>query len=116
MRSSTFQAVELEVVGARRRLDAHAEEQVLRVAQEALVNAVRHARAHQARVLLCFAADALLLQVRDDGDGIPEQGANPAGFGLVGMRERALSIGATLEIESRPGQGTTVSLRIGAAD
>lgn len=116
MRSSTFQAVELEVVGARRRLDAHAEEQVLRVAQEALVNAVRHARAHRARVLLRFAADALLLQVRDDGEGIPEQGANPVGFGLVGMRERALSIGATLEIESRPGQGTTVSLRIGAVD
>lgn len=116
MRSSTFQAVELEITGAQRRLDAHAEEQVLRVAQEALVNAVRHARAGRTQVLLRFGEDTLLLRVSDDGDGIPEQRTNPAGFGLVGMRERAFSIGAVLDIASRPGHGTSVSLRIGAGE
>lgn len=113
MRSSTFQAVELQVTGAPLRLDAHVEEQVLRVAQESLVNAVKHARARRTVVSLELHAQALRLQVRDDGAGIPQVLSNPAGFGLVGMRERAVSIGATLDVASAPGQGTTVSLRLG---
>ncbi|NML17918.1 sensor histidine kinase [Azohydromonas caseinilytica] len=112
LRGSTFLGVALEMAGTAPRLDRHAEEQVLRVAQEALVNVAKHAQARQARVVLGFGPQGLLLQVSDDGSGLPPNAA-AAGFGLIGMRERALSIGATLEIDSVPGQGTTVSLRMG---
>lgn len=90
---------------------------VLRVLSEALSNAERHAGASSVDVWLVKAGDALELRVRDDGRGF----AGPAGegarspdghFGLTLMRERADEVGGRLTIESSPGAGTTVVLRL----
>jgi signal transduction histidine kinase len=97
---------------------------VYRIAQEALSNALRHAQATAVAVELSYTADTLLLVVRDNGAGFdaaqhqrglrmaagedePEDGSH---LGLLGMRERAALIGARLDVASRPGHGTTVTL------
>jgi signal transduction histidine kinase len=78
---------------------AHA---LFRCAQEAITNAVRHARAHNLWIELGKEGDGIALRARDDGRGAA---AVRAGNGLQGMRERLEGIGGRLEIESRPGQG-----------
>jgi two-component system sensor histidine kinase UhpB len=83
---------------------------VYRVAQEALTNVVRHADAHDAAVALSRGAGATTLEVRDSGRGFAPSGAHD-GAGLRGMRERALLIGARLELDSGS-DGTTVRLVI----
>jgi signal transduction histidine kinase len=83
-----------------------------RIAQEALTNIVKHAHATRADVLLEMRDDLLVLVVEDDGIGFDATAADRAqGIGLLGMRERAALVGATLEIESSPGAGTSVFLR-----
>jgi two-component system sensor histidine kinase UhpB len=83
---------------------------VYRIAQEALTNAVRHSHASEVTVSLrCSGAD-LLLSVKDNGEGLPEQVI--AGGGLTGMRERAMLIGAELRVESVPRAGVQVTLRL----
>jgi two-component system, NarL family, sensor histidine kinase UhpB len=85
---------------------------VYRVAQEALTNVARHAEATQVDLLLDHRRDeAVLLVVRDDGRGI-HPGALPSSRGIRGMRERAMLIGAQLEINSKPGRGTEIRLSI----
>lgn len=97
-------------------LSAAAELQVTRIAQEALANVRKHARAHTARVLLKRGASGQehVLLVEDDGIGFTEPGigASPQGehIGLFVMEERARRIGADLRIESEPGEGTRVEL------
>jgi signal transduction histidine kinase len=82
-----------------------------RVAQEALENAVRHANARQVRVTLSQVNGSVTLTVSDDGRGLEEsEPENRPGLGIQGMRERAEMIGATLELTSAPGKGTTVRL------
>ena len=91
-------------------LSAEEELVVYRVAQEALTNVLRHAGCDRADMTLRVADDALVLDVRDQG-----QGFDPAAVtanGLVGMRERALLVGARLEVRSRPGHGTLVRLAL----
>ncbi len=84
-----------------------------RIAQEALTNIVRHAHATRADVLLEMREGSLVLVVEDDGIGFDAAAPDPAkGIGLLGMRERAALIGASLEIESSPGAGTSVFLRV----
>ncbi len=82
-----------------------------RVVQEALSNATRHSRAKRVEVGLRRAGEGVELEVSDDGRGFAFEAAE-SGLGIAGMRERALLVGAGLTIESRPGQGTTVRLRI----
>jgi signal transduction histidine kinase len=85
---------------------------IFRVAQEAVANACKHAGARAVAVTLRYEPGRVRLVVRDDGHGFdPGQvpGAEAGHFGLVGMRERAQSMGATLEIKSDAG-GTTVEL------
>jgi two-component system, NarL family, sensor histidine kinase UhpB len=89
-------------------LSAEQELVIYRVAQEAMWNVVRHAEATTARIALESSGGALMLSVSDDGRGIPA--GSPPGSGIVGMRERALLIGATLRIESERQNGTTVRL------
>jgi two-component system sensor histidine kinase UhpB len=89
-------------------LSAEQELVIYRVAQESMWNVVRHAKATTARIALESGEGALVLSVSDDGGGIPA--GSPAGSGIVGMRERALLVGASLRIESEPGSGTTVLL------
>jgi two-component system sensor histidine kinase UhpB len=84
---------------------------VYRVAQEALSNAARHSEADSVRVELRRRGDGVELSVADDGRGFAFAAAE-RGLGLLGMRERALLAGGDLQITSRPGEGTTVRLRI----
>jgi two-component system sensor histidine kinase UhpB len=87
---------------------------VYRVAQEALVNAARHSGASRIEVSLEPSDSRIRLQVSDNGSGFAfdEEGK---GLGLSGMRERALLVGGTFEIDSSPGRGTTVKLEIPAS-
>jgi two-component system, NarL family, sensor histidine kinase UhpB len=94
-------------------LPADAQVVVYRVAQEALVNAARHSGADRVEVSLEPRDSKVRLEVSDNGSGFAfdEEGK---GLGLSGMRERALLVGGTLEIDSRPGKGTSVVLEIPA--
>jgi two-component system sensor histidine kinase UhpB len=105
-------------IDVQRRLDPSvplSEEQelvVYRVAQEALTNVARHADATRVELRLDHRRDeAVLLTVRDDGRGI-HPGALPSSRGIRGMRERAMLIGAQLEIDSGPDRGTAINLSI----
>jgi signal transduction histidine kinase len=98
-------------------LDPGLEEEVsvslFRITQEALTNVVRHAAAGLAEVRLTRAAEGVVLEVKDDGKGMPEDALEDGGsLGIVGMRERALLIGAQLTIESAAGRGTTVRVLV----
>jgi signal transduction histidine kinase len=93
-------------------LDAAVEVAAYRVAQEALTNVVRHARASGARVSLQHDGCRLLLEVTDDGSGAVTPRAG--GAGLPGMRERAEELGGDLAVDGRPGCGTTVRLQLPA--
>lgn len=84
---------------------------VYRVAQEALSNVARHSGAANVEVSMTRGENGVELIVADDGAGFAFAEAE-GGLGLPGMRERALLIGADLTIESRPGDGTTVRLRV----
>ncbi len=102
---------ELQVHGDPWPLAPAVEDQLFRVAQEALTNALKHAGARFVRLNLRFGADALAIVVEDDGRGFDARvPAGPGHFGLVGMRERTAAIGATLELRSEPGRGTAVSV------
>ena len=95
------------------RLAPDLETTLYRIAQEALNNAAKYSRARHVEVLLERRSDSVLLVVEDDGIGFDaDGGARGRGFGLVGMQERAALVGGTLEIESSPGKGTTVLVRI----
>jgi two-component system sensor histidine kinase UhpB len=83
---------------------------IYRVAQEALTNVLRHAGCDRAELSLQVGEGALVLDVRDEGSGFELEGA--AANGLLGMRERALLVGARLEVRSRPGHGTLVRLAL----
>lgn len=86
---------------------------VFRAFQEALTNITRHAAANTVDVKLWLEGDKLFLRVRDDGRGMDLERAEPAyGFGILGMRERIGYIGGKLELQSKPGEGTCISLEI----
>ncbi|MFO0603251.1 MAG: sensor histidine kinase [Polyangiales bacterium] len=86
-----------------------------RVAQESLTNVLRHARAGRVDVALRFLPAAVEVEVRDDGVGLPPPGARGRGMGLLGMRERARSLGGELSVEPAEGGGTRVRCRLPAA-
>jgi signal transduction histidine kinase len=79
-----------------------------RIVQEALNNAAKHGRAGRAVLEIHEDATSIHLTVRDDGDGFDPATAQASGFGLLGMRERVHLLDGTLQIESAPGDGTTV--------
>ena len=85
---------------------------IYRIAQEALHNLVKHSRAKHASLRLRVDRDALTMEVADDGEGFDPSRSYPGHFGLPSMRERAESGGGELQIESRPGEGTTVRVRV----
>jgi signal transduction histidine kinase len=82
-----------------------------RIAGEALTNAVRHAGAQRITVNLGGSRKLLRITVRDDGSGLPDE-LRPGSNGLRSMRERATTIGGTLEIEHADGGGTVVALKV----
>jgi signal transduction histidine kinase len=98
--------VDVEIDGTRTDLPLGVELAAYRIVQEALTNTRRHGRARSARVRLGYSATALRIEVTDDGSG--GGNANPAGHGLIGMRERAALYGGTLEAGPAPGGGFRV--------
>jgi signal transduction histidine kinase len=107
---------EFTVTGTTEQLHDEVSATLLRIAQEALSNAARHAAASRVGVTLSFMGDEVTLDVRDDGRGFdpcaaPERTGN-GGFGLDGMRARAERIAGSLTLESEPGHGTAVSARV----
>jgi signal transduction histidine kinase len=98
------------------RLPLPVEREFWRVAREAVMNAERHSRASVVSVLWACNPEGAVLEVSDDGVGLPAgKAAGVSGYGLLGMRERADSVGAQLEITSWPDKGTTVRMRMLAA-
>lgn len=86
--------------------------ELLRVVQEALTNTRRHAGARNVRVGLEAGEDRMVAEISDDGSGFDPEA--PPGVGFRSMRERARAMGGTLQVESEPGRGTRVVLRIPA--
>ncbi|MFF7312459.1 GAF domain-containing protein [Streptomyces sp. NPDC008137] len=95
-------------------LPASQEEAVLRVAQEALHNALRHSGADHVDVTLDRRGGGAVLRVTDDGRGFDPQAVRRAGrhLGLVSMRDRSSGAGGTLTVESVPGKGTTIEMEV----
>jgi signal transduction histidine kinase len=103
---------ELTVTGAVRALPPDTEESLFRAAQEGLTNVRKHAAAGRARVVLGYGGDGTVrLEVCDDGRGTAAA-TDGAGFGLLGVRERAARLGGSVEVESAPGSGTTVRVAV----
>jgi signal transduction histidine kinase len=107
---------EFTVTGTAEHLHDEVSATLLRIAQEALSNAARHARPTRVGVTLSFMGDEVTLDIRDDGTGfdpaaVPER-TRSGGFGLDGMRARAERIAGSLTVESEPGNGTAVSARV----
>jgi len=100
------------VTGEAGALPPQVEVTLLRVAQEALANVRRHARAREVTVTLSYMEDEVALDVQDDGQGfapVMYVGAGPGGgLGLTTMRERVEALGGTLTVESAPGEGSTL--------
>ncbi|MBI1802767.1 MAG: hypothetical protein HYR71_14165 [Chloroflexi bacterium] len=106
-------ACSLQVEGTPQRLSAAQELALYRIAQEALNNVRQHAQARQARITLQFDHDATTLMVSDDGHGIARQEFRDADqLGLVGMRERAQSVGGCFELTSEPALGTRIVVTV----
>ena len=104
---------QIEVSGAFRPLPASIEDNLLRICQEAINNAVAHANPKQVKVQLSFDIQRVQLSVRDNGTGFDVSAGEKNGhFGLLGMRERAERIGGTLNILSSPGSGTEVVVEV----
>jgi signal transduction histidine kinase len=93
--------------GAARKLPPEWEENLLRIGQEALANALKHGNPHHIRVELRFDAEEIGLSLRDDGAGFDPAAPTP-GMGLIGMRERAARLGWRLEVRSRIGEGSEI--------
>ncbi|WP_211835907.1 MULTISPECIES: sensor histidine kinase [Streptomyces violaceusniger group] len=86
-----------------------------RIAQESLHNVAKHAQARNVRLHLLNEPGAITLTVADDGVGFDCKGSFPGHLGLLSMRERAREVGGTLNVDSRPGQGSRIRARIPAA-
>jgi signal transduction histidine kinase len=86
---------------------------LFRIAQEALTNVVRHAQARMVEIHLTTTAEEIVLEIRDDGEGIPMDSiSSNESLGIIGMRERVMLINGRLSIRGVSGQGTTVSVTI----
>jgi signal transduction histidine kinase len=112
LRTSGARVVVSAAAGAR--LPLETEHALLRIAQEALNNAMRHAPGAAVRVTLRAGTRAVVLRIRDDGPGFNAAALprTPRGIGLTTMRERAHEIGAELDLRSQPGAGTTVTVTV----
>jgi signal transduction histidine kinase/ligand-binding sensor domain-containing protein len=107
--------VRVDVEGPNRKLPEEMEQHLLRIAQEAVTNVVKHAHANKVRIRLQMAQRKLSLLVADDGRGFEQTEAfSELGghFGLLGMRERAERLGGELQLHSEPGHGTQVEVTV----
>jgi signal transduction histidine kinase len=107
--------VDVDISGPRTALSEEVEQQLLRIAQEAVTNALKHAGAGKIRVKLHIEARRLFLRIVDNGRGFEQQDAfssQGGHFGLIGMRERAERLGGELRLASQPGGGTEVEVKV----
>jgi PAS domain S-box-containing protein len=109
MRSSASTHLTCELVGTTYPLRPDVENNLLRIGQEALINAIKHARASEIRVGVVYESTQCLLRVKDNGQGFDVDSIPLSNsFGLLGMSERAERIGGDLMIQSQLGRGTEV--------
>lgn len=114
-RQRSGQVVELELADEVPRLSSSKELAIFRIVQEALQNARKHSDSSWLRVSLRFEGGELVVGIEDNGRGFdPETVSGVAGrhFGLQSMRERAAYVGGSLDMRSRPGEGTSIVLRV----
>lgn len=111
MTFGTPMRVSFVLEGEPRPLPADCEGNLLRISQEALTNAVRHARAAEFGIRLAFAPQRIILELQDDGCGFDVAAKND-GFGLLGIRERVEAMGGELALKSRPGHGTVLVISL----
>jgi PAS domain S-box-containing protein len=103
--------ISLSVAGESQPISSDVETNLLRIAQEALTNAMKHSGGNQVSVKLDLAGDVIKLMIEDNGDGFdPHVSTLSRGFGLISMQERADRIGADLTILTKPGAGTKLHL------
>ena len=111
-------AIRIVVEGRSRPVDPLVSAELARIADEALFNVARHARASSVGIRVQFGTRQLGVEIHDDGVGIAaevlQKGHKPGHFGLIGMRERAERIGGSFWIDSRPGTGCVVKMTIPA--
>jgi signal transduction histidine kinase/ligand-binding sensor domain-containing protein len=104
---------ELKLESASRELPPEMEYQVLRIVREAVNNAVKHADASQLEVSLHYNPENLVIRVKDDGTGFTKDvNPGPGHYGIIGMKERASQIGATIDLVTQPGSGTAITLTL----
>jgi signal transduction histidine kinase len=116
--AGTTVRVQLRTEGAVRRLPVIIENDLLRIGQEAVTNALKYAQPKEISVALEYAAKAVGLRVRDDGCGFDPAKVWPSkngGFGLVGMRERVQQLGGRFSLHSEPGHGTEIVVEVPGA-
>jgi signal transduction histidine kinase len=105
--------IDFEAMGPEReRLEPELESLLYRVIQEALTNVARHAHAKRVSLVLERFDSQIIAVIEDDGVGFDTTAAASGRLGLVGMRERVRLVGGEIEIESEPGSGTTVIVRL----
>ncbi len=109
--------VDLHSTGLEQRLPPPVETALYRIVQEALTNVLKHARARHVSLILQRSPDQMLVVLEDDGTGFESEGELPAAgaggrLGMLGMRERAELVGGTLTVESTPGRGTAIFVRV----
>lgn len=116
--------MQIEAVRARHGLEVHTEwcgepdlpyavkEALYRIAQEALTNILKHARARRVDVRMTCNSDQVTLEVSDDGVGFASEDAFPGHLGLRSMRERAGNVGGSVDVDSAPLQGTRIRIHV----
>lgn len=102
-----------QVVGVERVMPAKWDDDLLRIAQEALTNTIKHSKARTFRASLRFDSDEVELQLVDDGQGF-DVSAEHEGFGLMGMKERVERMAGRFTVCSKPGHGTVVRVTLSA--
>jgi signal transduction histidine kinase len=106
--------IDVQTEGEPRRLPGIAEHELLRVAQEAATNAVKHGHAARIAITLAFHPREVRLRIADDGRGFDaeHESGKPGHFGLIGMRERVKKLGGQLTLTSQPGAGATLEAAV----
>jgi signal transduction histidine kinase len=104
--------VRTEIAGPLERLPASVDLAAFRILQESLTNVIRHAGTGTAMVRVVHDGEMLVLEVEDDGRGLPSNGGPGHGTGIQGMRERAAALGGAVEAGPRPGGGFRVLARL----
>lgn len=107
--------VAIDVIGQPRRLDMQSELAVFRIIQEAWSNIRRHAAATMVQLQFAYLRNSVMVTIHDNGRGfvVPQNGpVRQGGWGLIGMRERAAVVGATIALHSQPGHGTRLEVRV----